>query len=394
MFLRQIFLRNQHFLLLLLLFGIVNVLLYLKLGVRIANDSFRYQGYAELMMNQGTLYQPHNFWYISYVLFTVATKFVSDQWVHLVLFQIALSAVSIAALYHFSRLLFNDKQVAFLTAALYLSFFEISSWNFYILVESFYASILCICLYCIANAYFKTTLPRIALATFTTLVALFTKPTGIALLAGILVFFAFLKWEWLKKFKWVNTSLFLLVVVLGFFLLNKMLESFTLIENYQLGEIVFGITTLPNYPSYDLMVVEVPQAVKETVAPNLSPIPRTITFFIEQPLFFLKLCFLKLLWYLAHIKPYYSWLHNFYIAGILYPMYIFYCHSLTKKSAITPLKILFTTLILFNCLIVSLTSEDWDGRFIIPILPPLFVLGTKGLVDFAIGIKKRNEAAF
>jgi hypothetical protein len=26
-------------------------------------------------------------------------------------------------------------------------------------------------------------------------------------------------------------------------------------------------------------------------------------------------------------------------------------------------------------------------------LPPLFVLGTKGLVDFARGIKKRNEAA-
>jgi len=375
--------QNKHIFVLGILFFAINFILYQKLGIKFANDSFRYLEYSTQILDEGNFYRNHDLWYLGYVLFITCTKIISSNSELIVLFQILLSGVAIFSLYFASKLLFQDELAAFVTSLTYLLFLEISYWNFYILTESFYSSMMCFSIFFVIKSYYLPTVKNILFCVFICLITFFTKPTGIALGIAIFVLLVLKHKEYiLKTNKWLLYTFAILILLASYLLINRMLQTFTLIENYLIGEIVFGITTLPNYPSLKTLTIDVNVSDLSIPTTDHSPIARNLLFFICNPVFFIKLASLKLFWYLAHVKPYFSFIHNFFIAISLYPFYLLFGISFRKESIDYAMKGFFFTIVLMNCIIVSLTSEDWDGRFIIPILPVLFIVASPQLAFY------------
>lgn len=144
-----------------------------------------------------------------------------------------------------------------------------------------------------------------------------------------------------------------------------MLADYELIESYASGELVY-----PNAVSYEppdnLLIPE----------KSYSPLLQIMLFAVNNPLYFLKLLFTKLFLFFGNIKPYFSILHNALIVIVLYPAYYLAARGYKSIKGHSREKIFILTFIAFQALTVALASENWDGRFLIPVLPFVFILAS------------------
>jgi hypothetical protein len=152
-------------------------------------------------------------------------------------------------------------------------------------------------------------------------------------------------------------------------LLAGMLKNFTLLESYAKAEIIYPNITLG---------LEVPSDVYIPKADH-SIMLRVFLFAFYNPIYFLKLFFLKLFLFLGNVKPYFSVFHNVAIVLILYPLYFFAVKGFFKFPAYRREKYFIAGFVMAQALTVALTSENWDGRFLVPLLPFVFLLSANGV---------------
>ena len=152
-------------------------------------------------------------------------------------------------------------------------------------------------------------------------------------------------------------------------LLNKMLASYILVESYARAEIIYPGITLGVRPPARLAV---PGA-------HLAPLARLVVFIALNPLYFFKIAAIKLLLFAANVKPYYSWAHNSAVAAVLWPLYYFALRGWRRLPARCPAAYFIGGFVGAQALTVALTTENWDGRFLVPVLPFVFVLSALGL---------------
>lgn len=358
---------------------LLNATLFYLFHIKIVNDSHRYLEYATNLQS-GFYFDPHNFWYFGYVFFLYVF-----QSLGVVIFaQHLLSVVAIVYLFKLYLKIDNHKVRAFLAGLVFLFFYEINLWNNYILTESIYVSFTIFLFYSLLSFLEKENknmfdyfLP-VCIVVFTCMI----KPTGITFLFMFFLFGYYkLKLKWSLKIAWV-----LVFLVSAYFLANRMLHTYILIENYQLGEIVYNVSEfLPNTKS-NFLQISVPS---NLVIPNLDlkPVDRLVLFVYHNPVFFLKLFSLKFFFTLVQIRTYWSNFHNVYNVMILIPLYVGVFWALLKSTLHSDFRLLSTFFLLIYLFIMGLTSVDWDGRFLMPLMPVLIVLGVFGLKDLHSKIK-------
>jgi len=150
-------------------------------------------------------------------------------------------------------------------------------------------------------------------------------------------------------------------------LLNEMISSYGLMDSYRQGEVI--------YPR--AWTLDVPPEV-QVGGDGMGSIKRVSDFAWQHPGYFFRLCLMKFLFYVGHIKPYFSIQHNVLIVLILYPTYLLAAWSWGTQPA-SPLQYMLLTFVGVQVIMVTLTSENWDGRFLVPVLPVVFVLAAGGV---------------
>ena len=149
---------------------------------------------------------------------------------------------------------------------------------------------------------------------------------------------------------------------------------------YENGDIIFAMHQFPGYPHHDLMTVKVPEDLQKSDI-DQPLLQQMGNFMVANPLFFSKLMLGKIIMYLSHIRPYWSWSHNIAVVLFLWPLY-FFCYQALKKGLVTDyLAKVAIVYMLIHTIIVGITWADWDGRFFVPIIPLVIVLGVIGLTD-------------
>ncbi|HYE80342.1 MAG TPA: hypothetical protein VEI97_20385, partial [bacterium] len=167
---------------------------------------------------------------------------------------------------------------------------------------------------------------------------------------------------------WLLTGLLLLAPG-AWWLLNKLLATFTLIETYQRGELLYGYAPWAIRPTGPLWL---PPATD-------PPALRLLSFALHNPLFFLRLVGGKALLFFAYARPYHSLGHALAIILLIWPTYWLAWRGARARPVWHPARRFLLTVLLGQAAIVALTVEDWDGRFLIAILPALFALAALGL---------------
>ncbi len=361
-------------------YGLVSVLLFFVYGVKHVNDSHRYIEYAATLQH-GFYFDPHNFWYLGYALFIFLVNQIQDGELAIVIAQYVLSWLAVICIYKTAVLLFKNENGGIFAALLYILFIELLTWNSYILCESLYCSLICFSLYLLASLYERATIGKILMAVWLIPFTVLTKPTGIALLCALLVVLIFMGRRYLTH-RTLRYTLILLTISFCLVLANRMLTTYRVMENYELGEIVYGISTLHPKPEYDLLSVVVPNDIYLPPETN-PPLVKIVSFMAHNPIYWTKLFLCKTFYLLVHIRPYWSVQHNIFSIIILLPLYYYAIRSLIHNKHKIEIALFFLTYVLLHVASIGITSVDWDGRFLMPLLPAIFIMASTGMaIDF------------
>lgn len=328
-------------------------------------DSERYLEYGRGIASSFYI-DDFNIWYIGYALFIAVFYNVTA----IVVAQYLLSFVAVIAFYKTSILIFNSSRSAIIACLLFILFTDIPQWNSYVLTESLFTSFTCFSLYCLALVHKGERRQWfIAITCFVILFTILIKPTGVALLAALLA--VVIRRPYLKI---VFGVCFLLLV-------NKMLGNYLVIENYQLGEVIYGVTTFSDQSQVAALVVQPPA---DLYIPPVSypPMLRIVSFAGHHPVYFASL-FLHKVWYLMfHIRPFWSTAHNLFSLAVLSLAYASFFVGIRGKGISRDVVIFAIVYVAIHILSVGITSDDWDGRFLIPMLPVIFIFSGNGLATW------------
>lgn len=369
---------SKHFIFITALYWIVSIVLFNEHGVKNVNDSHRYLEYAANLRN-GFYIDQHNFWYIGYAIFTFVIHSISKSDLAIVIAQYLLSYIAVLSIYKTSTFIFSDANKALACSLFYICFIEIISWNSYILCESVYLSLTCISFYLLSLWHLRSrNVFMLILTALVVLLTMFSKPTGIALLGALSAVVLHSLWTKLKH-TYLKVGAIFISSVIFILLANKMLATYLIMENYQIGEIIYAISTLPGKPEYTSMIITPPHDLY-IPSEKYSPVIRIIIFIANNPVYWVKLFCMKLFYFFSHVRPYWSVKHNLFCLFMLIPIYFYFFRGLVQNVLSNKLAIFTVTYVVLHALSVGITSVDWDGRFLMPVLPILFLLGTNGLV--------------
>ena len=376
----KIRLSNKHALLTIsLLYAVLSVLMFQRFGVKYVNDSHRYLEYAE-GIRSGFYIDPHNIWYFSYVVFVFLVGLVSEAHSTLIFCQFFVGYLSMLLFYR-AVVELTSVRIAFIATVMMLLFADTIFWSSYILAESFYlSSLLCAFYFFVKWHKGQKTVRNSLLLVLFCLIAFFAKPTAVALLAAFMGMAIYLVW---KKVSSSNVKIGLTVGALILFLLvtNNMLGTFDLIENYRTGEIVYAMSTFPNHPKHDQLVLTVPNDL-HIPARNLPPLIRLASFIAKNPMYSAELFFNKLAYSLLHVRPYWSFWHNAYMLILLLPVYYLAIRGFILGQLSGAAQVFVIVYFICHVMIFGCTTVDWDGRFFLPLIPVLTVLATVGISSF------------
>lgn len=342
-------------------------LLWQHHGPRYVNDSGRYLAYGTRIARQWYFEHDHNLRYVGYPLFISLWLKLGAGWWGIVLGQMAVSGLAARAFYRTLRRLTphaSDWRPAALATAALIGWRDAQQFNVYILTESLFSSLTILSFWALVRAR-RGPAGRWVVFGVLVLLAGIVRPNGFVVagaagLAGLARL-----WQIPSRRAFRRALLAgVLLAPLWWWVLNKLLLTFTLVETYLRGEIIYGYTPWVVEPTEPLVL---PPS-------GLSPVLRLSYFILANPVYFAKLATLKGLLFFSYVKSYYSWSHIVLIVAFIYPCYWLALRGLRAGAAWLPARVFLGGVVAVQGLVVMLTVEDWDVRFLLPVLPCVFAL--------------------
>ncbi|MBF9255287.1 hypothetical protein I2I11_18460 [Pontibacter sp. 172403-2] len=348
----------------------VQVYFFQRLGVKLVPDSIvRYIPYANHIAETGQLGESQENRYILYILFLAFFIKLKLGLGAAVLAQIAASGIACILLFRSVRNLTNGNRLMAVAATTgFILWKDVQYLNVYILTESLFTSSILYVIYPLTKG---NSSKHYAKSFVLSLIPMFLRPNGFIVLLGIIACWCYSYRHMLQPHKKAILLSFIIALSLLLFILDSyLLTTFQIVETYARGEIIYASGTYAVRAQHVVLPAE-----------KSSPILRILFFVLLNPVFFAKIFFLKFIAFIGYIKPYYSLLHNVLIICFIYPLYLFAGYFIIKSKALA-LKAFPLTVFLLQATIVAMTSEDWDSRFIIPLLPMFMLFGITGLYGF------------
>jgi len=334
-------------------------------GPHFANDSARYLEYAAAIAERGYFAPGHNLRYVLYPLFQSIWLKVGWGWWGIVAGQLAVSALATRAVYRSTRRLAQGQRLAAaLTTFLFIAWPDIQRFNVFLLTESLFISL-------VALSYGAFTRVRsgrrrdwlwLGLALLLTALA---RPNGflVGLAAGLAGLDA-LRRQPNRRAWWAVLLLLGLLSPLLWRALNHQLATYYLMDTYQRGELIFRY---PLWAVHQAAPLNLPP-------PGTEPVMRVLYFAAHNPTYFGRLLLGKLFVFSSYLKPHYSLAHRVVGVLVLWPAYWLAARAARRREIWRPARVFLSAVFLLQTTIVMLTVDDWDVRFLAPVLLVVFAL--------------------
>ncbi len=290
--------------------------------------------------------------------------------------QVFLSLAALLLVQRLVAVITNSWLCSLIAALLVATSQDIQQWNFYVLTESIFTSTWVFCTAMLVLCRNRTAwVLGIPLWLFVCLV----RPNGIFIIVAAAVYLFAIRFQTSSAVQRRKMLLGVgITAILFFLLLNQLLGPFTLVETYARGEIIYGTAYSNLTPPGSSMYRIEPPSTLQMPPTTASALGKLFLFFWHNPVFFLKLALVKGAVFIAFAKPYFSSAHNLFIFLTVYPCYLLSTQAFKNKRSRAVVVALFS-LVGLQTLMVMFTVEDWDCRFMAPILPFIFMLGAIGL---------------
>jgi hypothetical protein len=333
------------------------------LGVHSASDTGRYLAGADALLN-GTALPGKSGSYLGYNMFVAVFRFAGLGQAAIVAGQILLAAVACVCMFILGSRL-GGARAGLLAAGLYAVYPDVQMWNFYVLTESVFISMLVIsvCLVITARGPVGYAL-AVPVIVFTILV----RPNGIILAVALFVF---------AVFRMIQRRRYAMLLVLGLGAAALALVAVSAVSDRlaheNIGTHLRNGTIIWGYQ--DLRLPMALAGVPEVKYVGLGELFRLVA---ADPLGFVKLSVARVATFFVHARPYWSPLHNAFTLVTLTTIYA-YAWRGARQSGPQDLVVIALSLVAAQAAIVGATFADWDGRHLDAVLPMLFILAAVAL---------------
>lgn len=336
------------------IWAVAQIAAFLFFGPVIAYDSATYISAGKSIL-EGAWPSGYVTWYSAYCLMIAVTLLIGAAPVYVIVLQLILSALATWSVYKITFRLSQNRTSAFIAATLFAIWPDIQQWNFIVYTDAPFACAVLITISAIMER--RNMIMIICLILFT----IFLRPVGIVFMIACVVYLiAGLQQKYLY-------SIGAAVLLMSIFAINYMMRDYVdgFIESYAKGEIIYPDISAGFQTSPDLYIP----------SKDHPPVFQPVMFALGNPFYFLRMSVYKGLLFIGHVKPYFSMTHNILIAIFLWPLYVLAFIGFRKVDE-SPTTNFILVFILLQVLMVSLTSENWDGRFLLPVLPWVFILSS------------------
>jgi len=338
------------------------------MGVRHGGDSGRYLSAARDLLD-GALPAGKAISYLGYDAFVAVFLAAGLGPAHVVAAQIALSGVAGWCLYRIGETVY-DARAGALAAALFLLYPSLQMWNVYLLTESLFVSSVVIAMWLLIRARGPWTY---AAAVATVGFAALVRPHGVVVPAAALVFVIARLWmEGRRAAAWTLLGAVACLAPFAYLVVGHMLAFEKPLGHFLSGTVIWGADAPRLQPPAD--------ADAGWMAGN--PIAQTLLFAAREPVYFAQLAAAKLFWFFARGRPYYSELHNAFVAVTLVPLYLLAIRGAFARMRRPAARWLLLSIWMLPALVAALTFADWDSRHSLVTLPVVFVLAGGGWSSF------------
>ena len=188
--------KNQDFMIPLVLLTIIKTLgyffwrLFSGQGIYQSDDSKWYLDYANSLMANFTVgLNMNDMLYLGYNLLLTLLLAVFKDPIIIVFIQGVAASLSVILVYKIAYMLFN-RATAVIASVFYCCMWDITLWSMYILSDSFFVSLLLLCVYFLLIALESNRQRYYCFFIMTSLYMLVFRPTGIVMMAVMLVYIA------------------------------------------------------------------------------------------------------------------------------------------------------------------------------------------------------------
>jgi hypothetical protein len=371
-----------------LTFLLVHSACYVMYADQQLQDASHYVQAGRLLLMTGQIDEYfHEFYFVPIAVMALFTQLFADPQAAFILFQIAVSAVAVFALYRTVETI-SSSRAAFFSCLLYLLWLDNIRWNVLVMSESLFGSIVILVLYTLSH-YREGFRSGVLLFTLV-IVAVFTRPTGMLMVVAAIAFLMHRHHVWIAASKYWSMGACLLIIFILTWSALKLSHTWDFTDQYFRGNVITYADTWPGDKTYiqlDPGNIDEERQIRE-------PIMKAIIFVVYHPGHVFMVSALKLFYLLSGIRPYYSLTHNLGTMLWMTLIYVGFGRGLRAVRS-SPFKTAVLALIVVNCLLVAATTADWDNRFYIPMEAGVIVLasvGYGGRVGRLVAIRKNLTA--
>jgi 4-amino-4-deoxy-L-arabinose transferase-like glycosyltransferase len=354
----------------------VQIVLFAVGGVRFGGDTARYLGAARALLAGHWPVGKANS-YLGYDFFVAAITGVGLGPTAVVIIQAAIAVIAGYCLYLLGRRFYGHR-AGLLAGALYFVYVDVQRWNFFVLTDSLFASVLVIMVYLVIRA---DRWLWWAVALFAAGFALTLRPNGVIVPAALGLYLLYGLWRrGAYRTLFAVLGVIAVVTVLGLNFVNTMSSRQYLPQQYLKGTVIW------DYPQAAVKLDGEPPDCSEGGA-----LRQIACFITERPGYFLELGATRLAYFFGHSRPFYSWLHNVLLWVTLFPIYVLAVIGLVRRERGRWRRLLPAAVIGFQAIVAMLTFVDWDGRHLMAVLPLVFLLAGGGADRVWRGIRPATQ---
>ncbi|MGZ3853173.1 MAG: hypothetical protein ACXVBX_10320 [Flavisolibacter sp.] len=340
-----------------------------RFGIVTGFESEKYITEAHALLQTGH-YKSGNFLFYSTEILLIAFSYVTHTFPWLVVaVQMLANGISVYLFYKLSFYITKDRLKSFLATAFFLSQYYYHLYNVHLFTESLYFSFGIIYTWLLFSVN-KLSVKNIVLLVLGLVVLYFTRPTGLFFIPSTIFFIVFKFYR--RNAKLILSGLFVMALGLLYFLLNFALNSggeFDFLLPYLDERVICGVATISGRHSLHVPVEK-------------NSVEGLFYIITHYPGLFFSLAGRRLLTFFGVVRPFFSIVHNIFVAAYFYTAYILAAVGFKKMvSTFLPQTIYLLSNIFFVTITVMLSCDEWHNRFILAVLPFFLLLASGALIN-------------
>lgn len=377
--------RNTWTILLVVLFCLVQAGMLLVFGIYTREEALKYVYEADYFREHGVFSQPKYIFYSGYIFLRVLADALHAGDIGVYIVQLLLNGLATVCFYKLALKISADKAAAYISTALLIFCIPFQKWTAHLYTESLFFSLVIIFMYVLFSQY-KRAYTRPVLLLLILWLLIISRPTGMLVIPASLMLASY--YLFTNGGKWTLLAVWLPGLAGLLLLVDTAMKGkgeFDFILPIVQEHIICGLPTAPGIP-------------EETVYSRGSADaqPQGLWTLIQMIYYnfgdIVRLGFLRFNAFFSLIRPYYSGLHNALLIAGFYPVYLLAIYGgRTIKKYAKPFHVFALTLIATFAASVMLTCDDWHNRFIMPVMPVIFIYAGAGAVRAYKRFNRKKE---